>query len=298
MHFPLDKQEILDKHRTTNHRMTGLIPGACCLFPLSFSNDSSMSPLNKKHPEPAEYPSRRLSASDEVFSLLHQWIVSKKIKPGEKLPSQDDLARQFRISRNTLREAIYKLSTMGLVTSKQGIGTVVNITTASNYLASLGDHLLLEGATVREFFETRIFIEKGTARLAARRARPADLNEMQELLTSQETAFQAGDLKEFSRYDAEFHFRLARTARNSVLLKVLETLRDLLNHFIVEVALLPDGMETAIRFHRKILEAVAGQDMDLAEKNMLQHLQNVAERIEENVDMDFGFEEMFRNAAP
>jgi GntR family transcriptional repressor for pyruvate dehydrogenase complex len=236
---------------------------------------------------------RRLSATDEVFRILHEWIISKKLKPGEMLPSQDDLARRFGVSRNTLREAIYKLTAMGLLSAKQGVGTVVNITTASNYMASLADHLLLEASTVKEFFEARIFIEKATAMLAAWRVTSDDLGKMEKILSLQKDAFKTGDINEFSRCDAEFHFELARAAKNSVLLKVLETLRDMLKRFIIEVARLPDAMERALLFHRKILDAVSSHDADAAEKEMLRHLKDIAERIEKNVNLDLGFEELF-----
>jgi GntR family transcriptional repressor for pyruvate dehydrogenase complex len=220
-------------------------------------------------------------------------IVSRKFKPGEKLPSQDDLARRFGISRNTLREAIYKLTAMGLLTAKHGVGTIVNISSASNYMASLGDHLLMEGSTVREFFEARILIEKATVMLAAWRATSDDLTKLEEALSRQEEAFRTGDLKEFSRRDAEFHLELANAAKNSVLLKFLETLRDMLNRFIEEVNLLPGAVETALLLHRKILDAISSQDADASEREMLSHLRDVAERIEKNIDADLAFEELF-----
>ncbi len=110
-----------------------------------------------------EFPGiKRTSAADEVFKILHEWIISRKLRSGDKLPSQDELAKQFAVSRNTLREAINKLTVMGLLTTKQGVGTVVNITTASNYMASLSNHLLLKPATVREFIEARGIVEQAT----------------------------------------------------------------------------------------------------------------------------------------
>jgi GntR family transcriptional repressor for pyruvate dehydrogenase complex len=249
--------------------------------------------------ELAEYESssgiRRLSAAEEVFKVLHEWIVSGKFKPGEHLPSQDQLARQLGVSRNTLREAIYKLTVMGLLTSKQGVGTVVNITSASNYMASLADHLHFEASTVREFFEARVFIEKSTVVLAAMRAASDDLSRLEKTLTLQEEAFRAGDLDAFSRRDAAFHLVLARSAGNSVLLKFLETLREMLNRFIVEVARLPDAMEKALLFHRQILDAVSSRDADGAERIMVNHLRDIALRIEKNTHADLGIGKLFGN---
>ena len=67
---------------------------------------------------------KRMSVAEEVLRILHEWIISGKVNPGDKLPSQDKLAEQFDVSRNTIREAIYKLTVMRLLTTKQGAGTV------------------------------------------------------------------------------------------------------------------------------------------------------------------------------
>lgn len=102
---------------------------------------------------------KRMSVAEEVFGILHEWIISGKVNPGDKLPSQDKLAEQFDVSRNTIREAIYKLTVMRLLTTKQGAGTVVNVSSPTSYMTSLSDHLLLHPATVREFIEARVIVE-------------------------------------------------------------------------------------------------------------------------------------------
>ena len=68
---------------------------------------------------------KRISVSEEIFNILHKKIISGEYSPGDKLPSQDKLAEQYHVSRNTIREAINKLTVMGLLSSKQGVGTVV-----------------------------------------------------------------------------------------------------------------------------------------------------------------------------
>ena len=68
---------------------------------------------------------KRSTTADKVFDVVHQWIVSGRLQEGDVLSSQDELSRQFEVSRNTLREAIFKLSALGLVQAKQGVGTVV-----------------------------------------------------------------------------------------------------------------------------------------------------------------------------
>ena len=69
----------------------------------------------------------KMSTSDEVFRVLHDRIMSGELKPGDKLPPQNLLAEQLSVSRNTLREAIHKLTVMGLLAAKPGVGTSVEL---------------------------------------------------------------------------------------------------------------------------------------------------------------------------
>jgi len=229
---------------------------------------------------------KRMSVADEVFETLHQRILSGTLKPGDKLQSQDELARQFGVSRNTLREAVYKLTVLGLLTSKQGVGTVVNTPRASTYMAALSDHLLLEASTVREFLEARMLIEKTNARLAAIRATPENIRRIRETIVQQEAAYRIRDIDAFSRFDAEFHFEMAGASRNKVLTKFLETIRDMLKTFIEEVSRLPGSVEDAMTFHKNILNCIVSGRAEDAEKEMFRHLYDVAKRIRKNLHVD------------
>ncbi len=236
---------------------------------------------------------KRTSAADEVFKTLHDWIVMGRLQPGEKLASQDELAKQFAVSRNTLREATYKLRVMGLLTTKQGEGTFVNITSAANYVSSLSDHLLLNPSTVREFLEARVVVEKATVQLAAIRATAEDLRLMNSLLDRQIEAYRARDVDLFSKLDAEFHMRLALTCRNGVLLKFLETIWELLKKFIGEVSQLPGSIENAVGFHERIFRCISNRDVSAAEAEMMRHLFDVVHTIEKNMDVEIDAKSLF-----
>jgi GntR family transcriptional repressor for pyruvate dehydrogenase complex len=236
---------------------------------------------------------KRTRAADEVFRILHEWILSGKLKPGDKLQSQDELARQFNVSRNTLREAIYKLTVMGLLTAKQGIGTVVNITTASSYITSLSDHLLLKPATVRDFIEARVIVEQATVRLAGSRANSDDIEGLNDIIKQQIAAFKRGDVENFVELDSKFHMELARISGNNVLLKFLETTRELLHKFIAEVSHLPGAIESAIHYHTRIVEFLSIKDSKKAVEKMCDHLYDVTKRIERNMEVDLNTKSLF-----
>lgn len=236
---------------------------------------------------------KRSGAADGAFRILHEWILTGRLKSGDRLPSQDRLARQLGVSRNTLREAVHKLTAMGLLSPRQGVGTIVNNGSPSSFITILSEQLLLKPATVSQFLEARVFVERATVRLAAKRAGQKDLNRLGEILARQEEAHSRGDVHEFSRLDTEFHVALARASGNDVLVKFLEVIRDLLGRFILEVAHLPAAVEAAVMFHRSILCCLSRKDWADAEDTITRHLFDVAKRIEKHYPMDLDAESLF-----
>jgi GntR family transcriptional repressor for pyruvate dehydrogenase complex len=229
---------------------------------------------------------QKTSATTKVFKALYEMIATGQYQRGQKLPPQEELAKQFGVSRNTLREAVNQLSAMGLLSSQQGVGTVVEPPSPGEYLSSLSGQILLDPLTVREFIEARICIERNAVRLAVARADQQDLERLLTLIEQQRRALKRGDTAEFTRHDAAFHLELTKICGNRVLLKFLQTIHDMLQRFIGEVAQLPGAIEDALEFHRRVTEAIANRDPDRAEREMVLHLFDVVRRIEANLNID------------
>ena len=231
-------------------------------------------------------PIQKASATTKVFEALHEMIATGRFRRGEKLPPQEELARQLGVSRNTLREAVNQLSAMGFLKSRQGVGTVVEPPHPGGYLSALGGQFLLDTLSVREFIEARICIERNAVRLAVRGAVKEDVRRLRAILEEQRKAVKKGDTTEFTRLDASFHLAVTQICGNRVLLKFLQTIQDMLHRFIGEVSLLPGAMDDALRFHGRMIDAMASKDPDLAETEMLLHLFDVVGRIESNLGTD------------
>lgn len=235
----------------------------------------------------------RMSTSDEVFRVLHDRIVSGDLKPGDKLPAQNLLADQLAVSRNTVREAIHKLTVMGLLSAKPGVGTIVQVSSPAQYIGSLSPHLLLDSATVREFLETRLFMEKASVRLAVLRATTEGIKGVRAILDKQTVAAKTGNVEEFNKLDAAFHLELARLGQNQVLVRFLETIGDLLRQFISEVNRLPGALQKAVDYHREITALLAARDLAGAERKMVQHLKSVADTIQQNLGTELDLNALF-----
>lgn len=245
-------------------------------------------------------PIQKSSTADKVFETLYEMIATGQYQRGQKLPSQDELAKQFGVSRNTLREAINKLSAMGLLSSHQGIGTVVESPHPAGYLSALSGQFLLDPLSVREFIEARICIERTSVRLAVARAGEGDIQRLQRILGDQKLALKNDDFAEFTRQDAAFHMELAQISGNRVLMKFLQTIHDMMQRFIGEVAQLPGAVQGAMRFHMRMTEAIAAKDPDRAEQELVSHLFDVVRRIESNlrIDLDPGTMDGFNLIRP
>lgn len=231
-------------------------------------------------------PIQKASATSKVFEALYEMIATGGFRRGERLPAQEELARQLGVSRNTLREAINQLSALGVLKSKQGVGTVVVPRDPGGYLSSLRGQFLLDTLSVREFIEARICIERTAVRLAVARAGEGDVRRLRTILEEQREAVKKGDIEEFTRQDASFHLVMTELCENRVLLKFLQTIQSLLHRFIGEVSKLPGAVENALRFHARIVGAIAAKDQDLAERVIVLHLFDVVRRIEANLDTD------------
>jgi GntR family transcriptional regulator, transcriptional repressor for pyruvate dehydrogenase complex len=231
-------------------------------------------------------PIEKSLTSTKVFDALYEMIETGVFERGQRLPPQDKLANQLGVSRNTLREAIKQLSAIGLLRSRQGVGTVVEVSDGSGYLNLMKGQFLLDSISVREFIEARICIERTVIRLAVERAKEEDVQNLRVILKEQRTAISKDDLVEFTRQDASFHFAIAEIGGNRVLLKFLQTIQGMLHRFIGEVSRLSGAVEEALRFHSQITDAIAAKNKDLAEEVVVLHLFDVIHRIEINLGMD------------
>jgi len=153
-------------------------------------------------------------------------------------------------------------------------------------MSSLSGQFLLDPLSVREFIEARICIERNAVRLAVARAEPEDIVRLRHILALQDRALKTHDPAEFTRQDAAFHLELTRICGNRVLLKFLQTIHDMLQRFIGEVAALPGAVADALQFHTRVADAIADNDQDRAEQLMVQHLFDVVRRIESNLHID------------
>ena len=205
--------------------------------------------------------------AEAVRAQLQDLIEGGGVAVGERLPSENDLARSFDVSRPVIREALGSLRAMGLVESLTGRGTYVTAARVDDPRLSL-----LGRYSTDELHEVRSHLEIPGARLAARRRGVAQLGRLREIV---EESRAAEDPIAWVRLDLAFHVELASMSGNRVQVLLVEALRELLTEQSLSVARLPARLVAATEEHQAILEAVEAGDARAAEKAMSRHLDRI-----------------------
>jgi GntR family transcriptional repressor for pyruvate dehydrogenase complex len=229
--------------------------------------------VSESSAQPFRGISRNLSLSDKVVEQLTEAITSRRLTPGELLPSERDLCQQFKVSRTVVREAIRSLSARGLVRVISGRGLEVNGPSSETVADSM--RLLVrgrEGLNYGKVNEVRTVLEVQTAALAALRAQPEDLVRLEKICDEHERSLSAGDMAAASELDFQFHRELTRASGNELLLAMLDSISDVLREIRNQSMNLPHVGENGLNAHRLILKGVKSGSSKAARDAMAKHL--------------------------
>lgn len=213
--------------------------------------------------------------SKRISRELLTRILHGEIAPGHALPSEEDLAAQFDVSRPVVREAVKELAVLGLVESRQGRSTRVTSTDDWNQFAPELLAVRSEVGAVDDFLlellELRRLIETGASALAAARASDDDIARM----TTQFELMEAnvGDLERFTDADVAFHDALLAATGNHLLTRLIDMIGPILRFGrMLSLERRADGPVDSQRGHRLVLEAVRAGDPEAARLAMREHL--------------------------
>ena len=224
---------------------------------------------------------RKKNIIDEVSSILEKRIAGRIYKTGDCLPSQNKLAEELGISRNSVREAITRLTIMGMVKPVQGVGTIVQANRANPMLQQALKQFNLSQKSASTILETRMVIERAVVRLAALRARKTDIVNLEKNLARQQQILTQTNRDKFPETDVEFHLLLAKASRNKLLLEIQESNLLPFKNLVQGVMQLPIVMEFAAERHAKILKGIRRGDPLVADREMVAHLRHTVGHLTE-----------------
>jgi len=215
----------------------------------------------------------------QVANFVRRQILQGQLTPGDRLPTEREMAAQHGVSRAVIREAVAKLLHEGLVTSRQGVGAFVASPNQATSLV-LDPNSLSQPHDFRQLYDLRLVLEGGAAQMAAYNCEPEDLAAIHDNILEMESVEE--DHEAYVKLDMAFHRAVAAATRNPFV-SLFISFVDLKLQESIFVALrkldFRSTTETSIREHRVVYEAIKARDPEAAAKAMRAHLQNSSRRL-------------------
>jgi GntR family transcriptional repressor for pyruvate dehydrogenase complex len=231
--------------------------------------------------------------SDAVAASLERRILEGSLKPGDRLPPERELAVELGVSRPSLREAIQKLASKGMVHSRQGGGTYVTDSLNSTFFDPWQDMMGNHPNLREDMLEFRRMLEGQAAEWAAERATDADLQRLDQAFAAVSAAYESDDTNRRSAADIAFHQAIGDAAHNALLghlsVALLRLMQDSIRLNLGELKNVPAASSLLMSQHAAIHAAVrsrkpsaaraaAETHIDFVRETLAQTLRSVARR--------------------
>jgi GntR family transcriptional repressor for pyruvate dehydrogenase complex len=212
---------------------------------------------------------------DKIIGQLKQLITSGQLKPGDRLPAERVLSEKFGVGRSYIREAILKLEFYGLLKTNPQSGTYVAGLSITVIDSIISDIIKFNKDDFNALIEARYYLELNAVKLAAERRTEQDLEEIRDALHNYEHKINSGGGSAVEE-DMLFHIKIAKASKNSVIESmILILIPDLIKNIVDNKICGDNRGKTAIPEHRAILKAIEAQNVDLADKAMATHLNEI-----------------------
>jgi len=213
----------------------------------------------------------RRNLSEAAAEQLVGLVETGQYEPGARLPSERELMEALNIGRSTVREAVQRLTTIGLVEVRPGVGTFVSEAGPRAILDSSLRALLSTDEVTTDLMEARTIIEPHIAMLAAQRATEEDVARVQDVLDATRQAVEQG--KPAFEYSARYHEVLAECTHNAVLVRFMGSIMDLLVERGREVDAVEGYSSRELEEHQSIVDLVASGDAEGASAAVREHIE-------------------------
>jgi len=205
-------------------------------------------------------PVKQAKLSDVIQSQLEAMIVEGSLKAGQKLPAERELAKQFDVSRPSLREAIQKLEAKGLITRRQGGGTFVSDQILAGFSDPLFDLMANSNESQFDLLEFRHGIEGMSAYYAAMRGTEADYEEIKNKHAAIGNAQLDNDYKEEAKAVYEFYLAICAASHNAVILHLARSMSsiviDNIEQNLTILAQRPDIFAQIAEYRTRLMDAI------------------------------------------
>ncbi len=218
----------------------------------------------------------------EIAEQIKSSIYEKTLKPGDKLPSERELAAQFKVGRISVREALRMLEQAGLIFIRQGTsgGAYVKEADTSVIAESVYDLVWRSDIRLEDLTEARLAVEKQILQSAFRKISEDDLKMLRQSVNELEADIRGSTRRRIPvHYDvSNFHLVLARATRNPVFEILIKVLMNVTIKVIDRKLTDMERLKKHLAFHKAIYKAVQDRDLDAAIAKMEEHMLDVAQQ--------------------
>lgn len=232
-----------------------------------------------------------LRLADTVAAELENRILEGSLKPGDRLPSERDLSVELGVSRPSLREAMQKLVSKGLLTTRHGGGTFVTDKLEAHFVDPWQDMLHGHPVLHQDILEVRQMLEGQAAYLAADRATDVDMERLQALHVELETQFDKGDdMRLCIDADVAFHQAIAEASHNVLIGHLTASLMRLIHGHVgnnlTRLHTRPQRWDQLRSQHNAIWQAIRDRKPDAAAQAAREHIDYVRQSMDDNARQD------------
>ncbi len=215
--------------------------------------------------------------SQHIIDQIRDAIFEGRLKPGDKLPSERELIKKFKVSKATLREALRSLEVLGFLDIRKGVSggafvTEVDMTKARD---SFSNFLVFKNLSLRDLSEVRLLLEPYIAEKATLAITQGDLYRLEKLIRDSERAIKGDIGLESRKVEIEFHRIIASIAGNPILMFILDFVENLL---IDTKEILKPGREFSrkvLRAHKRIYDGILEKNVRKVHEEMVRHIREV-----------------------
>jgi GntR family transcriptional repressor for pyruvate dehydrogenase complex len=214
---------------------------------------------------------------EQILLQIEEAIIEGRLKPGDRLPPERDLAQTFGVSRASVREALRVLEMFGVIMARRGTGpdagSIVAHSAQNGLESALRLHVGLLRIPTKDMVEVRAVLEQQAAQKAAERADDKATARLREIVDSMRAATESN---EFNDFDTEFHVELARVSGNSLLPVLMEALRGTMKRAMLEgFGRLDDWRaerDVLVAEHERVVSCIDAGDREGAGKAIQGHV--------------------------
>lgn len=221
------------------------------------------------------YKGRR--AFEDIAEQIKQAILSEQLNDGDRLPSERELAEQFKVGRVTIREAMRMLETMGLVQIRKGSsgGAFVRIGDPDTMASMIMDRLQLEGTTHDQMIEARIGIECAVIKAAVEHGTEEDLALIKQDVEESKEIIGSPDNQEVVAKMINFHILVAEASHNIPYIMFVRSMMEWASRRLTVWAPSVEEQRYSYTSHKEILESMIQRDAELAKRLMRDHIERI-----------------------